>query len=634
MYSVRVMPVAKGIFKDYLTFFSREKIPEGSVVETNIRGRKVPGIVLEVTDVRDLKSDIRSADFALKKLELDTEPTRVFSSEFIAAIRETARFHAASDSAVAASLAPASILTSLSGVAEAPIRKTPEKSATKSEVVLLQAEYAERVRTYRNLVREAFARKSSVMILAPTVSEAERLSKELSRGIEDSVIVLTGDMPKKKFLTHWNRTLTSPEPCVIIGTPLALSLPRHDIDTLVIERESAKSYRALQRPYLDMRHAAEYVAKGWGARFILADFPLRSETRHRLEGHEADELSRMQVRPQGTTEVGIVDTRPQDSKRGEKRVFTTLSTATKDVLKEELRKGGRAVVFAARRGIAPLTVCNDCGTPVTDPVSGTPMVLHKTEKGNVFISGYSGAVIPAETSCRVCGGWNLATLGIGIDRVYDEVVKEFPDAQVILFTKDTAPTHRTAQKLSDKFYGGNNAIIVGTERMLPYLSAPVEISAVASIDSLLSLPAWRAHEHALSILFYLRERAENRLIIETRQPEHVVMKTIESGNPADFYREEIQEREKYSYPPFAVFVGLTALGGKAEVEKARELIESSFKDYDLVGPMPAEAREKNIWSAKAVIRLSKGTWPDEALLEKLKSLPPNILIAIDPDELV
>jgi primosomal protein N' (replication factor Y) len=262
------------------------------------------------------------------------------------------------------------------------------------------------------------------------------------------------------------------------------------------------------------------------------------------------------------------------------------------------------------------------------------MTLHKTSAGNVFISHRSGAILPGETSCKVCGGWNLVTLGIGVDRVHEELKREFPDVPVILFTKDTAPTHKTAKKLMQEFFNASGAILVGTERMLPYLTEPIELVAVASIDSMLSLPAWRAHEQALSILFYLRERAIHRLIIETRKPDNEVMKTISSGNPADFYRADVGEREEFSYPPFSVFIGLTSVGTRVSVEKTRLLISETFKESDLVGPLPAEAVGKNEWKISAVIRVPRSGWPDAILSEKLKSLPPDIAIVIDPDQIV
>lgn len=602
-----------------------------------VRGRKVPSIVISSRDVREEKFDIRSADFALKKIDAKNPPKRVFSESFMNALSDSALWHGIHEGVLCAALTSSVILSSLSKLDEAPRkahRTTDVDLKVRADLLVLQSEREERIRIYRNIAREAFARNASVVIVAPTVIEAETLSLELSRGIEERVVLITGELSKKKLVSSWNKAVSEKEPVLIIGTPLVLSLPRFDADTIIIERESARAYRGIQRPYVDVRRAAEAMSRHSGARLILADFPLRIETRYRVDIHEAEELSRSQMRPSGTEEVTIFDSRAKEEKRGEKRVFSTLEKETKEKIRTEIKKGGRAAIFAARRGIAPLTVCNDCGTPITDPESGTPMVLHKTTSGNVFISHRSGAVLPSETSCKVCGGWNLVTLGIGIDRVFEELQREFPETPVILFTKDTAPTHKSAKKLSASFFATEGSILVGTERMLPYLTEPIETVAVASIDSMLSLPAWRAHEQALSILYYLRERAVNRLIIETRKPDSEVMKAILSGNPVDFYRSDIAEREQFAYPPFSTFIGLSSIGTRVSVEKTRLLISETFKDYDLVGPLPAEAVGKNEWKISAVIRMSRDKWPDATLSEMLKSLPRDVAITIDPDQIV
>jgi len=633
MYAVRVMPVARGIFKDELTFFSRDSIPAGRAVTVTVRGRKIPGIVISSRDVREEKQDIRTADFSLKKLDAAEPPKRVFSEAFMEAVRRSALWHGAHEGIVMAALVSNTVLSSFGRVEEAHEPKN-RAGGVRPETLLLQSEYGERIRTYRNLVREAFARNSSVMLIAPTVIEAETLAEELSRGIENRVLLLTGEVAKKKLLSNWNQALTETTPILLVGTAFLLSHPRPDIDTLIVERESAKSYRMRERPLLDLRRVARYFSEASGVRLILADFPLRTETRYLIESHEAEELARLQARAAGASDVRIVDTRSKENKHGERRVFTTLTPDTKAEIASMLKSKGRVAVFAARRGLSPLTVCNDCGTPVTDTLTGTPMVLHKTGKGNVFVSHKSGAIVPAETSCKTCGGWNLVTLGIGVDRVHQELLREFPETPLFLFTKDAAPTHKTAKKLSESFFAEKGAIVVGTERMLPYLTRPVDLTAVASIDSMLSLPAWRAHEQTHSILYYLRERAKNALIVETRDPEHAVMRSLALGNPSDFYAAEIAEREKYAYPPFSVFIGLTLRGSFAEVERQRKLIGELFASRDLVGPMPPEATGRNIWSAKAVIRLKRDEWPDPALSQELKNLPPSVLVSIDPDEIV
>lgn len=637
MFVVRVMPIARGVFKDRLTFFSRNHIQAGSVVPVSIRNRTVPALVVESHDAREEKAEIRNADFALKKISPNTRPRRVFTDAFVTAMKHTALWHGVNESSAVSALTSTTILESASKLEATPEQaqeKERDAMPMRADLLVLQADYTERIRTYRNSVREAFARSSSVILVAPTIREAETLERELGRGIEGRTLLMTSAVPKKKLIESWNRAILEKEPLLIIGNAFVLSVPRTTIDSIIVERESARSYRGFQRPHLDIRRAAEHLARESGARLILADFPLRVETRYRVDAHEMDELTRPQSRISSTAEIHIRDVRKKDVIKGSKRVFSTLSEETKIAIADEILKGGRVVVFAVRRGIAPLTVCNDCGTPITDPITGAPMTLHKSTKGNVFMSYRSGAILPAETACKNCGSWDLVTLGVGVDRVADELKKTFPEQNVLVMTKDTAATHASAEKISTEFYETKGSILVGTERMLPYLKESVAMIVVASIDSALSLSAWRAHEHALSVLFYLIERTNSQFILETRKPENEAVLAFATGNPSDFYRNEIGERERYDYPPFSVFVGLVWRGTKLAVEKNAELITTIFKDTDLVGPLPPRAESATSWIGRAVIRVARNDWPQKELIQRLHDLSPEIDVTIDPDEIV
>jgi primosomal protein N' len=228
----------------------------------------------------------------------------------------------------------------------------------------------------------------------------------------------------------------------------------------------------------------------------------------------------------------------------------------------------------------------------------------------------------------------LVTLGIGVDRVHDELVQHVPEASVLTFTQDTAPTHKSALKLMDQFYKTGSAVMVGTERMLPYLKDQVDVVVVASIDSILSLPAWRAHEHAHSILYALLNRAKTECIIETRKNDSAVMKSAALGSPMEFLRNEVKERRTYEYPPFATFVGVSWSGTEVVCKTIQAQVTTVLAAYDVVGPLPPEAIDRTHFRERAVIRLKPSGWPDDALIGLLKTLPPTVTVHIDPDEIV
>ena len=633
MHIVRVMPLTK-VRLGELSFFTKDAVEVGQVVSVTVRGKAVPALVSDARDAREERTAIRGQSFSLKKLTV-ANARRVFAPSVIDAATQIARYHATTLGAVLQALAPAAVLAD-AGV-DAPVDEVT--GTTPPERLVLQSEGDERLRTYRNITREAFAHGQSVMILAPSAPEAEALYKKLSRGIDEQVMLATSSLSKRAARAAWRRAATDPEPLLIIATGTYLALPRANIATLIVERESARGYVLRERPQLDVRIMAEAVARARRARLILADFPLRIETRVAKDAGVYEEFERGQIQVRGGASVRVIDVRakkedPSIKTLGAKKKFSPLSDLAQRAITTKTKEGGRVFVYTARKGLAPLTVCHDCGTPVTDPATGTPMTLEKSVAGNVFVSHRSGAIIPAGTPCAVCGGWNLVTLGVAAQGVEDELRTLFPTVPIFALTADSAPTHAQAKKIRGAFFAKTGVIMVGTDRALPYLDEPVELSVVASLDSMLSISAWRAHEHALHTLFALRERTADELIVQTRLPDERVIRAIATGNPSEFIESEIAERKQFSYPPFATFVGLSWSGTAAAVGKTSLVVKEALQQWDLVGPLPARASGKNRFEARAVLRLPQGSWPDDAVIAAIHTLPPDISVSVDPDDIV
>ncbi|MEK7530911.1 MAG: hypothetical protein AAB573_03505, partial [Patescibacteria group bacterium] len=490
MYLIVVAPLIRGSLKlGNLTYFSRSAIPPGSVVPIQLRKRRARGLVLSVSPLKDSKSLVKTSSFALRKIDDSKLPT-VLLPEFLRMTERMAEYFVTEPGTIL------SALTFAQSLNEGRTLPTKQKATTAPDTTILQAEESERLTVYKNIVRESFARDSSTLIVAPTIADVERIYAALSHGIQTRVFMLSSDLSAAALKNAWGRILASPRAVLVVGTPPALSLPRH-FDTIVIEREAAPAWRGREAPHIDYRRAAELLAHETNAACILADFPVRVESRARIEFGEVDEHYRPQARPLSLARVSIVDPRETDVQKKDKRTFAPLSPASRAAIDDALKAREHVAIIASRRGLSSLTICNSCGTLVAD-AAGMPMTLMHSEAGNVFISRRTGEVRDAAISCTTCGGWDLVTLGVGVERVQDYVTKMYPGVATFSVTADTAPTHRIAKKIVTRLAHASPAIVVGTERMLPYLTTCH--TSVALVDPLLGGSSWRADERALLLL--------------------------------------------------------------------------------------------------------------------------------------
>ncbi|MCH7530041.1 hypothetical protein IIB50_02915 [Patescibacteria group bacterium] len=449
--------------------------------------------------------------------------------------------------------------------------------------------------------------------------------------------MLHSSFTKKKIKESWQKAVETKHPMLMIGTPMFLSIPRSDINTIIIEKEHSSYYKHSTRPFLDMRIFAEYIAAQYGARFVLSGMPLRTETMHRYKNGEFEELRPLKLRPTTpatSAQHKIIDMKAE-SKDGlniKKKKFEILSDDMKKIIDKTRKSGERMFIFTARRGTASSTVCNDCGHTVLCEKCNTPVVLHSALRVNVFMCHYCGAVRSAKERCTLCQSWNLVALGIGIQRVESVLKSEFPKRKVIIADRDNLSTHKQTKSAVQLFYDTPGSILLGTEMVLPYLNEPIEYVVVASSDSLLSVPQWRISEKLFSLLLRMRDLAIKMFLIQTRRPENTVLKYAAVGNILDFYKQEISLREKLKYPPTHVLVKIAISGALPRLKKEFKKIEEMFTEYNIhIYTSPVKNRGQH--TMYGLIRIKKKVWPSEKLVTGLRSLPPSIAVTIDPENL-
>lgn len=637
MQLINVIPISKGAGKETLDYFSAKPLKEGSVVFVPLRKKEVPAIVLSSRDIADMKTKIKSAGFALKKVG-DKKTAVLLLPEFVAAATNAAEYFATTTGAILHSATPSAIWSDIGkikpkkGQSFAVINGSALRQNATSEKLILQSETNDRFSSYKSLTREEFAKKSSVFLLTPTIQDAEKAQKFLKKGIEQYTFVFHGDLTKKEMLARWRNALKSKHPVLIIATGSFLSLPRNDVGTIIVERENSRAYKRLARPYLDMRIFAEFYAKQKKARIIYGDLPLQIETIWRYKENELNELSAIKLRATRTARQILVDMK--DIKHQKAGHFEIISAELKWLAQNAIKNKKNIFVFTARRGLSSSTICRDCGTPVLCVKCGSIAALHATTKGNCFICHACGASRSANERCKNCASWKLETLGIGIQLVEKTLKEAFPKNQIFVIDKDAASTHKKALSTAEKFYATKGGILLGTEMALPYLVKNVEYSAVATIDSLLSLPEWRMSEKILSILLKIREITEKETLIQTRKPNQKIFEIAEKGNLVDFYKDEMEKRKRFGYPPFNVFIKISVIGTSELVSKEMKYIEKLFEKNNIQIYPSSIKIGKRKFAMHGLLRIPRDKWPDKEIVEILRSLPAYFSVDIDPESLL
>lgn len=629
-----VIPITKGFFGETLTYFCKEEVLAGALVQVTIRQKPVEALVIKSQDVNEVKSALRQSDFAIKKITKVIAP-QAFTADFLNATTLAADYFASPLGSLIKSFVPQIVLDSglnFDSTSEVkPAEKKDDK--LKTEYFVLQAPDDERIGFYKSLIREAFAKKTSVFCLLPTAADIEKTLPELSKGIESYTIVLHSQLSKKEILDRWREALSRKHSVLVVATPVFLTLPRSDFKTIILDRENSGAYKDTVRPFADARVLAPLLAKMSGAKLVLGDLALRAETIFKLEKGDLTPIAPVKYRSFLDIKQEIIDLSADRREGGE---WPVISAALLELIAEQIAANKRTFILVGRRGLSPATVCQDCGLLKTCPVCEAPLVLHQGKNGgeNLFICHRCGTVDKQLDACKRCGSWRLITLGIASEKLEQTLKKHFPKAPLFRLDSDNAKTPRAAKTLISQFNKSKGAILIGTELALYYLDNKVELVATVGIDPLLSLPDFRAGEKVFTLLLRARQLASKQFVIETRNPEEKIYNRACQGNLLDFYRDELNERRELGWPPLSTLIKLTKEGTRPAISEELKKMAAHFEaDARAVHPMLAPAERPRYFRAAILLELDAGIWIDKNLLAKLRALPPDWQVEVDPERL-
>ena len=610
IYLIEVIPVAKNVGRSHLSYFSIVPLKMGQIVYAPLRRKEVPAIVISSKSVRDAKSVLRNASFSLKKISKRSVFDVYLPSHTLNVAHTLAEYYATSAGVILNELIP-KFLQEKPELFSSKKIVSKNNSAVTKEPLVLQMEEEERFGQYRSVIRQNFARGSSVVFIVPTTKEAEKAYDLLSKGISDYAFIITSELKKKEQETIWQKSSTIKHPVLVVTTPFGLVFDRSDIGTYILERENSRSYRSFNKPFIHTRTFLLALSRITKRELIMGDTSLSIETINQEKTGKYGELSPMRWRLIGA-KTNLVDMK-MEKKEGEDKPFEVISPELRMLIKKALEEKEGVFLYGARKGLSPTTVCGDCGSILSCQECGSPVVLHKKGEKSTYLCHRCGTKRDPETRCDICGSWKLNSIGIGTELIAKEVKKIFPLARISILDKEHASTRAKAEKIVHDFTE-QRGILVGTELAVFHLNK-VAYSGVVSIDALFSLPDFGAEERIFYLISRLREITEKEILIQTRNIGKEILSWVAQGNLIDFYKREINERETFAYPPFSLFI-------KVENKNISDL-KTEFEKWS-----PEFIRDNMI------IRLSKASWPDPILSEKLSLLPPNFTVKVDPESLI
>ena len=511
---------------------------------------------------------------------------------------------------------------------------------------------------YLQAIQNVVDRGQQAIFLVPEISLTPQTLDRVGSRFPGRVALLHSRLtPRQKFDQWWK--IQSGEYDVVVGPRSALFAPVPRLGLIVLDEEHEWTYKQEEaQPLYHARTVAAQLSQLTEAVVVLGSATPDVETYYyardaQSRRHQLLELPHRigEESPGRTAELARVEIKDmrQELRDGNRGIF---SRGLAHSLRECVRKGQQVILFLNRRGSAPIVQCRDCGKVVNCSRCSVPLAYHSM--GTSADSSADPSTEPrlmchrcnrrsrVPRQCQECGSSHIRQLGIGTQRVVDEVTALLPGVRVQRWDSDTARDGLDPGETMRGFQSGEIQVLVGTQVVAKGLDvANVTLVGVILADVGLHLPDFRSAERSFGLLCQVagragRGQAPGRVFIQTYSPEHYAIAAAAKQDYVSLYEQEIAFRRQLGNPPFNSLAHLVFQNPSESVCQRHATAAAALlrqKAYaqgltgiEIVGPapgMPSRLRGRFRWHL--VLR-----GPDLQRFLEGTSFPPGTTVDVDP----
>ena len=446
---------------------------------------------------------------------------------------------------------------------------------------------------YIRLAQELLAQKKSVMILVPEIALTPQMMARFSAYFGDEVALLHSGLRMTERYDQWKR-IRKGEAHIVLGTRSAVFAPLENMALIVMDEEQESSYESESAPCYHARDIAKYRAAQENARLLLGSATPTVETAwHGKHGEYQLALLQKRYNEQRLPQVILADMRKELQAGNTSSISQELYTE----LQKNIRNGEQSILFLNRRGANRQLLCPTCGYVPQCPRCSVYLTYHSAN--GRLMCHYCGYSEKAAESCPDCGG-AMKHMGIGTQKVAEELQELFPDVPVLRMDADTVTVGHEA--ILRQFAEENVPILLGTQMVAKGLDFEnVTLVGVLAADLSLYVDHYRAAERTFSLLTQVVGRAgrgekSGRAVIQTFTPQNDVIQAAAEQDYERFYQDEIRLRKLRREPPFADLFTVSVTGTEeSDVRRGAqqlcqalraEMHKSPFEEVEVLGPAP------------------------------------------------
>ena len=488
---------------------------------------------------------------------------------------------------------------------------------------------------YMELIEDALNKGKTSIVLVPEISLTPQMVLRFQKRFGDNIAAIHSALSDGEKYDEWRR-IVSGEAKIVIGARSAIFAPLNNIGMIIIDEEHSDSYKQDDsNPRYNAKDIALLRGKYHNCPVIMGSATPSLEVFARAK-KGVFKLLELPNRINGKSlpHINIVDMNEMISKT--KGHF---SPVLLEAISARLLKNEQIILLLNRRGYSSFVTCKNCGYTFKCPNCDITLTYHKSSR--TLRCHYCGYGTKVYDTCPECHEKSINDLGVGTEKVEEELNKLFPESKILRMDFDTTSRKGMHEKMIKAFKNHEYDILLGTQIVSKGLDFDnVTLVGVINADTSLNIPDFRSSETTFSLLAQVAGRAgrsdkEGEVIIQTFNPEHYAIQYTKRYDYLGFYNREMSIRRELKYPPY-YYICYVKISGKdnkyiyEESLKITKLFHNKLINMIILGPSPCTIfKLNNIYRYGIILKYKKDEDLREVLNKVIEHYKDNRNIKID-----
>jgi primosomal protein N' (replication factor Y) len=435
---------------------------------------------------------------------------------------------------------------------------------------------------YIDVIRKALDSGTQVLFLLPEIALTTQIVRRLKRVFGDTMGIYHSRFSDNERVEVWRGVLEQRFQFVV-GVRSSIFLPFSNLGLIIVDEEHESSYKQFDpAPRYHARDVSIMMAMKFKAKVLLGSATPSMESYFQATSGKYGLVSLLERYGEAQLpDIQLVNMRVE---REKKTLVKDFSSVLLDAMQDNISQRKQSIIFQNRRGYAPYLNCQQCNWIPHCTQCSVTLTHHLHIKS--MVCHYCGYAESVPRTCPSCGSHQVHSVGVGTERIEDDLREIFPEAGVLRMDLDTTRTKNAYEQIIGEFEDGEVDILVGTQMVTKGLDFDrVSLVGVFNADKMINFPDFRSAERAFQLITQVSGRAGRRnekglVLIQTNSPENRVLQYILQHDYLGFYDSEIKEREAYLYPPFSRIIEVTVKDVDREVARqGADILAQRLKEF-------------------------------------------------------